>query len=154
MKFVSFIVFTIKLWFLCMCWRLGFQIWSFVKFTIKTIHFNVLLLLLTFVVLCHLICILCLDCIERLDLGHIIPFHALSWLFACDFYCFSTFSGPGKPENCIFCLNASLGICPATNSTQRSGVGARTPVEQWRWPQTPLPQVALVPFEWRWACTK
>ena len=97
---------------------------------------------------------LCLNLVICLDLGHINLFHAFSLLFAYYFSLLFMFSGPGKPENCIFCLNASSGVCPATNSCRRSGVGAKRLSSSGVGPQTPLPQVALVFFEWRWACTK
>ena len=97
---------------------------------------------------------LCFNLVICLDLGHYNLFHAFSWSFARDFYCFSTFLGPGKPENCIFCLNASPGVCPATNSSQRSGIGAKRLSSSGVGPQMPLPQVALISLEWRWACTK
>ena len=117
-------------------------------FYIKIVSFT------SFLVCIVEILFLCLNLVICLDLGHINLFHAFSLLFAYYFSLFFTFSGPGKPENCIFCLNASFGVCPATNSCRRSGVGAQRLSSSGVGPQTPLPQVALVHFQWRWACTK
>ena len=127
------------------------QIWSFINFYSQSyLCFQVLLLFLTFLISLPYNLILCFGCIECLDLGYIMLFHAFSWLFACDFHCFFTFSGPGKPENYVFCLKASFGVCPATNSCRRqptplggvaleperlssSGVGSKRHFPKWRW---------------------
>ena len=106
-------------------------------FCIKIVSF------VSFLVCIVKILFLCFNLVICLDLGHINMFHAFSYYFACCFTLFFTFSGPGKPENCIFCQNTPSGVCPATTSSRRSGVGAKRLLVSGVGPKRHSPK-------WRW----
>ena len=150
MKLASLVIFMVKLWSLFMFLCLVFRSEVLLIFTVKVICVFKFCFSFYFSYFVALWSNFVFNCIECLDLGHIMLFHAFSWLFACDFHCFSTFSGPGKPKNYVFCLKASFGVCPATNSCRRrptplegvaleperlssSGVGSKRHFPKWRW---------------------